>query len=81
MMSYLEHVKDAKVEASSHLWYRVLTTLFHICLGGVVGAVVVSNIINSGMQWWQGILLFFGILFVEQFLMRNIELLIFGSSQ
>ena len=79
-MSYLESIKDAKEGASTHLWWNIAIMIFHLGLGGIMGYILADNTIQGNIQWWVALLTFFGIVFVEQFLMRNIELLIFGRT-
>ena len=76
-MSYLEILKGAKLEARSRNWWNTIMGLFHIALGGVMGWYLTMSVLQGNLFWAWAIALFFGILAVEQFIMRHIEYFLF----
>lgn len=76
-MGYLESLNEGKLEARSRQWWKVIMALFHIVLGGIIGWYLTMSVLQGNLFWLWAIALFIGIITVEQFIMRNVEYLLF----
>lgn len=76
-MSYLEILNEAKIEARSRQWWRVIMVIFHLALGFIVAWYLTMGVLQDNIFWVWAVVLFLGVIIVEQFIMRHIEYLVF----